>query len=70
MNGYRNSSQKKKMGTIVTKNKKDSFHKGYGVFNWALKDEKHKRIDLEREGESQQRKDRSKGKKVNTVGLC
>lgn len=53
---------KEKMGTIVTKNKKDSFHKGYRVFNWALKDEKHKRIDLEREGESQQRKDRSKGK--------
>ena len=35
------------MGTIVTKNKKDTFCKGYRVFNWALKDEKHKRKERE-----------------------
>lgn len=38
---------KEKMGAIVTKNKKDTFHKGYRVFNWALKDERHKRKERE-----------------------
>lgn len=56
---------KEKMGAIVTKNKKDTFHKGYRVFNLGFKDGRHKRG----KGESQQRKDMSKGKEVNTVRL-